>query len=160
MNSRQQKGITTVEFAIIATMAMLVMLSVLEMGRLLFVLNTLGEATRRGARVAAVCPINDPAVAQVAVFNTSGGGDSSPILHNFSTSNIQLEYLDVAGTPIDATDPTNFTLIRFVRVGIANFQHNMLIFAPFDASFALPASASTLPRESLGVPRTGPITPC
>lgn len=160
MNFRKQQGLTTVEFSIISTIAMLVMLSVLELGRLMFVMNALNEATRRGARMAAVCPIDDPAIARTAVFSTSGGGDDSPFVNGLSTSNIQLDYLNIAGAPIDATDPNNFILIRFVRVGITNFQHNMIIFAPFDASFTMPDFASTLPRESLGVPRVGPITPC
>lgn len=157
---QKQQGITTVEFAIIATLAMLVMLSVLELGRLLFVMNSLGEATRRGARMAVVCPIDDPAIARTAVFSTSGGGDGSPVLHDFSTSNIQLDYLGAGGQVVDATDPTNFTQIRYVRVGVVNFQHTMLIFAPFNASFMMPPFESTLPRESLGVPRSGAITPC
>ena len=72
MNRFRQKGTTTVEFAIVGTAMMLVLLLSIEMRRMIFVINTLGEATRRGGRMAAVCPINDPEISRVAVFNSSG----------------------------------------------------------------------------------------
>jgi len=152
----KQGGTTTVEFAIVGSLVILTLLTVLEFSRALFVMNALGEATRRGARMAAVCPINDPAVARTTVFST-GGGDS-PIIANLNTGNVVLEYLDAGGNVL--LDPVgNFIQIRYVRVRIANFQHRFLL--PFyDVQFTTPGFASVLPRESLGVPREGAITPC
>ena len=74
---RRQRGVTSVEFAIIGLLVMIVLFAVLETGRLLFVFNALEEATRRGARVAAVCQVNDSAIAEITVFNPSGGGADS-----------------------------------------------------------------------------------
>jgi Flp pilus assembly protein TadG len=161
MNIRRQGGTTTVEFAIIGMVAMLCLLGVIEVSRLLFTINTLGEATRRGARLAAVCPVNDPAIAQMTVFNSSGG-TNSPIINGLSTANVQLEYLLADGTPMlsttDFSDPANFGLINYVRVQIVNYVYQWIF--PGGFTFAMPPQPSTFPRESLGVPRNEPIQPC
>ncbi len=98
----KQSGMVTVEFAIVGLMFFMVLFSIIEIGRVMFVWNTLAEVTRRGARVAAVCPVNSPAIANVAVFNNAVTSGASSIIYNLSTSNIQVQYLDDQGTPIDA----------------------------------------------------------
>ena len=145
MTRRAQRGTTTVEFAIVATVLFIVLFGVIEVGRALFVWNTLSEATRRGARVAAVCPINHPSVAKVAVFGDPLGGDASPIIRNLSTANVQVDYLDNTGTPTAVYED-----VRYVRVGITNYQHTFLI--PFVVqTVAVPPFTTTLPAESLGI---------
>ena len=159
MNSRrQQAGVTTVEFAIIGALTFMVLFAVIEVGRTVFVLNALNEATRRAARMATVCPINDPAIREVALFNAPGGGDVSLIVNGLAPGNVAVEYLNPNGNVI--ADPVgNFGQIHFVRTRIVNFQHQMLI--PFiDAIFTTPEFGTTLRRESLGVPRQGAIEPC
>ena len=74
---RKHKGLATVEAAIVGLVAMITLFGVIEVARVFFVMNALEEATRRGARVAAVCQLNDPAIAEVTVFNPSGGGANS-----------------------------------------------------------------------------------
>lgn len=154
-----QKGTTTVEFAIVGTAMMLVLLLSIEMSRMIFVINALGEVTRRGGRMAAVCPINDPEIARIAVFNSTGG-DSSPIIHDLDTSNILLSYLNENGVLVTGTltDPENFVQIHYVRVEVQNFTHRMIL--PIPVSFTMPSQAATYPRESLGIPREGVIQPC
>ncbi|MEJ2605027.1 MAG: hypothetical protein P8172_17455, partial [Gammaproteobacteria bacterium] len=39
-----------------------------EIARAYYVYTMMNDGTRRGARVAAVCPINDPAIARAAVY--------------------------------------------------------------------------------------------
>ena len=155
---RRQFGVTTVEFAIIGAVAMLVLFAVLEVGRLVFVVNALNEVTRRSARVATVCPIDDPAIREVALFNVPGGGTASRFVSGLAPDHIVLEYLDENGNPI--TTPTaNFGQINYVRTRIVGFQHEMLI--PFMSRFfGTPEFETTLRRESLGVPRSGAIAPC
>jgi Flp pilus assembly protein TadG len=146
---RQQRGTTTVEFAIIGTVLMVVMFATLEFGRALFVINTLAEATRRGARMAAVCPIGDPKPAQVAVF--ANGGSSSAIVAGLTTANVQIQYLDISGNVVVSPATTaGFNTIRYVRVSIVGFTQTLLI--PLHLT-AVPLSgfSTTLPRESLGV---------
>jgi len=158
MRLGKQSGITTVEFAIIGATMLLVLFGLIEIGRAMFVLNALGESTRRAARVAAVCPINDPAIKEVGLFNAPGGGATAQIVGGLTAANFAVEYLDSNGNVIG--DPNaSFTQIQFVRTRIVGFQHQMLI--PFATTFFnTPDFATTLRRESLGVPRSGVIQPC
>ena len=135
----RQKGIAVVEFAIVGALAILMIFAVLEIARAIFVANALTESTRRGTRVAAVCPINDPAIAQVATFNAPGAGNTSPIVKGLDTSDFVLEYLDRTGAVIG--DPTgNFGLIRYIQLRVVNFQHELLI--PFaNITFTMPEFA-------------------
>lgn len=157
-NPGKQSGVALVEFAIVGAFAIMMIFAVLEIARLVFVANALTEATRRGARMAAVCPINDPAIAQVATFNAPGAGNTSSVVYQLDTTDFVLEYLDRGGAVIG--DPVgNFNLIRYIQVRVVDFQHELLI--PFlQATFTMPEFTTTLPRESLGVPRDGAITPC
>jgi hypothetical protein len=154
----RQKGMTLVEFAIIGAVALMMIFAVLEIARAFFVANALTEATRRGARMAVVCPINDPAIAQVATFNVPGGGNTSPIVRCLDTSDFVLEYLGRAGNVI-SSPADNFLAIRYVQLRVVNFEHELLI--PYaNITFTMPEFSTRLPRESLGVPRSGVITPC
>lgn len=143
MKSNQQ-GTTTLEFSIIAVTLFMVLFGVIEVGRAFFVWNTLEEATRRGARLAAVCPPNHAAIKEVAMFNAPGGGDASPVIRGLSKNNINIEYLDEDGNNTGGTFP-----ITYVRVSIVNYQHTLLI--PFlMQTINAPAFSTTLPAESLG----------
>jgi Flp pilus assembly pilin Flp len=154
--SRLQRGATTVEFAIIGIVVMVVMLGIIEFGRALFVINALTESTRRGARMAAVCPVNDPKPASVAVYD-DGSGNSS-FVSGLTPANVLIEYLDTAGGAI--ADPAgNFLDIRFVRARIVGFTHTLLIPTML-TTIPMSGFSTTLPRESLGIPRAGVVTPC
>ena len=155
MTRYRQYGLATVEFAIVAFVLFMLIFGVIEFGRGFFVVSALDEATRRGARMAVVCPINDPAIFLAAAFNNT-------LIPDLDASDISVEYLDkdggLVGNPLAAT---GFRLIRYVRVRVVGYQHQMLI--PLVAAlgpFFMPEFATVLPRESLGVPRTGIITPC
>lgn len=144
MKSRQ-RGATTVEMAIIGALFFTVLFGVIEVGRALFAWNTLTEAARRGARVAAVCPLDHSAIARVAVFGDPASGTDSPVLSGLSTSNVSVQYLDASGNPT-----ATFIDVRYVRVGITGYLHTLLI--PFvGTTIPAPDFQTTLPRESLGV---------
>jgi len=156
MNARKQTGLAAVEMAIVSMLALIVLFGVIEISRLFFVVNALEEATRRGARVATVCQLNDQAVLQNAIFNDSGNAGASGLIRNLSTGDVALEYLDEAGSVIG--DPVgNYLDISFVRVQIANYQHRLII-PLFTRTIGLPTFSTTLPRESLGVTREGYTT--
>jgi Flp pilus assembly protein TadG len=158
MKMNRQEGVTTVEFAIIGALMLVMLFSVIEVGRAMFVLNALGESTRRAARMATVCPINDPAIVEVGLFNAPGGGTGTRIVGGLTAANFALEYLDSNGNVV-ASPATNFGQIQFVRTRIVGFQHQMLV--PFMTYlFTTPDFATTLRRESLGVPRDGVVQPC
>ena len=152
MNFRQQ-GITTVESAIVMLLALMTFFGVIEIARVFYVFNALEEATRRGARVAAVCQVNDPAIAQIASFTSSG----NPVVGGLTPANIAVDYLDVAGNVL-ANPMGSFGLINFVRVRIVNYTHQLLI-PLFVSSFVTPGFPAVLPAESLGV-WPGGYSPC
>lgn len=156
VGKRQQRGVTTVEFAIVGLLLFVVLFTVIEFGRALFVMNTLTEATRRGARMAAVCPVGDPKPASVAVFD-SGNGNSA-VVSGLTTANILIEYLDINGASI-ANPGANFGQIRYVRATVVGFNLSLVI-PTIMPTLPMSGFATTLPRESLGVPRVGTVTAC
>lgn len=155
MNRHKQRGISIVEFAIVAAVLFVLIFGVIEVGRAFFVAATLDEAARRGARMAVVCPINDPAIAQAAAFDNS-------VVPDLDASDISIEYLTLGGAVVgNPADPAGFRLIRFVRVSVVGYQHQMFIpLATALLPFTMPTFETVLPRESLGIPREGAITAC
>jgi Flp pilus assembly protein TadG len=153
----KQKGTTTVEFAIIASALFMILFAVIEFGRILFVVNALEESTRRGARMAAVCPVGDPRPAETAIL--AGADGVSVIAPNLSTANVAIAYLDINGAPV-ANPAANLATIRYVRASIVGYQQRLLI--PFVMpSFLMPSFAATLPAESLGYgPTPQAFVPC
>ncbi len=156
---KKQQGVATVEFAIVSALLLLLLLTVIEFARLVFVWNTATEATRRGARVAAVCPVNAPAIQNVAVFNDDATSGPSALLSGVSTADVRVEYLDGGGNAVDCTycncddscGDAPFVSIRYVQVSISNYQHTLLLPPPLNLTITMPAFETTLPRESLGV---------
>jgi hypothetical protein len=57
-----QLGAAAVEFALVAPLFLGLVFAVMEFSRLMLIYSTAIEATRLGARVAAVCNVNDAAV--------------------------------------------------------------------------------------------------
>lgn len=153
MRRSSEAGITTVEFAIIGLLMLIVVFAVIEFGRALFVMNALTEATRRGARLAAVCPVGDPAPANSAAF-----GNGGPVVAGLTTANVQVQYLDVNGAPL-ANPGGSFSSIRYVSVSIVGFSQPLFI-PSLTLSIPMTGFSTTLPRESLGIPRSGVVTPC
>jgi hypothetical protein len=159
---KHQRGLFIVEFAIAASALFIVLYAVIELARVMFIWNTGVEATRRGARVAAVCPIGHPAVADVTVFDDPNAPvGTSPILRGLTPADVTVAYLDIDGTPGE----TVFGDIRFVRVAINNYLVDPLI--PFvDTTFTLPPFTTTIPSESLGFipdpdnPGAAPVCSC
>jgi Flp pilus assembly protein TadG len=156
-NPTRQKGLAAVETALVAGVVLTILFGVFEVARLFFVVNALEEATRRGARVAAVCQVTDGAINEIAIFNGSGGGANSPLVGGLSTANISLEYINFNGTVVGDPD-TDFMDIDAVRVSIQNYQHDLII-PFFMRTITMPEISTTMPRESLGVTREG-FTTC
>lgn len=154
-NNEKQKGLSTVEFALVAAVLFVLIFAVIEVARAFFVASALDEATRRGVRMAAVCPINDPAIFQAAAFNNA-------VIPDLDASDIVVDYLNVAGAVVGSPGTAaGFRLIRYVRVRVVGYQHQMFIpFAIALTPFFMPEFAASLPRESLGIPRAGVITAC
>lgn len=138
-----QHGITIVEFAIVATVLFTMLFGLIEFGRVMYSFAVLAEGTRRAARLATVCPLNDGGITTTANFASLPG---------FTSGNVQLDYLDSSGTPT-----VTYSNIAYVRVQITGYSIPLSI--PFvNPTVTSPAFAVTLPRESLGVTPTATYT--
>ncbi|MGF1759201.1 pilus assembly protein [Photobacterium sagamiensis] len=161
---KKQNGVTIVEFTIVASLFFILIFSIIEFGRLMFTWHTLNETSRRTARLASVCQVST--AEQTDIISTALIDSVS--LPNFTAANIQLRYLDENGNEIgnedgskaDLTTVANFNSIAFVEASIINYQISLIIpLAFFGVDFTAPGFSTMLPRESLGVTRTG-FTDC
>lgn len=126
---RRQRGVAAVEFALVAGILFTLLLGVMELGRILFMMNTTAEATRLGTRLAVVCDQNDPAIKN-KMTNLAGF---------LQTGNIDVNYLP-SGCDVNTC--------RYVTVSIAGV--NVQAIVPLiPVNFAMPPFSTTLPRESM-----------
>jgi Flp pilus assembly protein TadG len=163
MRSRyRQTGLATVEFAITGAALMFMIFGTFEIGRGFYTAAMLDEITRRGARLAAVCPVNDPAISRLAIMNASGDSGASRFVNGLTPANIVIDYLDSNGSVVNTpADPSSFLQIRYVRARVTGFTYQVSV--PFVAglsSLLMPEFEHIIPRESLGIPREGATTPC
>lgn len=126
---RNQLGAAVVEFALIGLVFFVLLFGILEMGRTLFTWNAAAEATRYGARVAAVCDMNSPAIVN----------RMRQIMPNLTSGNVSVSYLP---------NGCNKSNCIYVRVSIVNFQVTTHI-PVVGTVLNVPPFATTLPRESL-----------
>ena len=127
----RQRGVAAVEFALIASVFFMLLIGIMEMGRLLFYWNTATEATRLGARLAVVCDLNDDAIkARMAA-----------LFPQLKPGSIAIDYLPAPCTAENCEQVT----VRIVSAGT-----RIPTYIPFvPLSLALPEFATTLPRESM-----------
>ena len=157
----QQLGAETLEFAFIAIFYFTLLFGVFEFARVLYTWNILAEATRRGARMATVCPYQSPIPTNVAVFNDfSAALASSPIISGLAPGDVTVRYIDAAGVAVNVAAGGLTSDIDFVEVTI-NHSHQMLfsglfgLFIPgWTGSLTSPTFQTTLAVESLGADPT------
>jgi hypothetical protein len=169
----RQKGAVIVEYAIAALLFTGLLFTVIEIGRWLFIWEALNEATRRGARIAAVCPVNDPYIRTATVFGDPdvSGTQSSPVVPGLSTNDVTITYYKATSagkTLISSPASVPLTDIDLVQVEIqrasgANYSHNHL--APslckgcarlFGGLIFAPKFSTLIPKESLGEQQSPP----
>ncbi|NSL54732.1 TadE/TadG family type IV pilus assembly protein [Uliginosibacterium aquaticum] len=125
-----QTGAAAVEMAILFGVFAMLLLGTMEMGRVMFYWNTATELTRMGARMAAVCNVGEPVVAQqIAAFY--------PLI---PANKVLLEYTPSGCTAANCTEVT-------VRVEAGLTINTYIPFVPL--GLTLPEFRTTLPRESL-----------
>ncbi|SHO55474.1 TadE/TadG family type IV pilus assembly protein [Vibrio quintilis] len=153
---KQQSGVSILEFTLLATSVLLVLFSVIEMGRYVYSLQMANDITRKVARMGVVCHVSDKDdLAALAIQNYAPAG--------FTASNLIIEYLDQSGQAVSinagmSSDDYNdaYATIKFVRVRVSNYQYQLIGFLSFLAEggvILLPDMETTLPIESLGVIR-------
>ena len=146
---KKQKGINIVEFAIVSLLFFTLLFGIIEFARMMFIINTLGEATRRGARVAAVCPINAVEIKRVVRFSGAPNTVTNGNIIAIDPDNITISYLKDDFTP---ETTSNYDNVAFVQVSIDTSQLSQTLSIPGVSSLTIipPAITTTLPRESLG----------
>jgi len=140
---RKMRGSYMVEFAIVGSLLMMLLFGCLEFGLVTYSMAALNEGTRRAARLAAVCPLNDPAITSAVNFMGVYGFNNA--------TNVLVSYLDVNGATLAA--PT-LGAVRYVQVSVQNYTIPLAI-PGLSQSITSPSFAVTLPAESLGVSNAG-----
>jgi Flp pilus assembly protein TadG len=127
---RSERGATVVEFAVVTGIFFMLLIGIMEMGRVLFYWNTATEATRLGARIAVVCDLNDTHIKakMISLFPT------------LNTSDISLNYQPAGCTAANCQQ---------VTVSIVPGK-NIATYIPYvPMALTMPAFTTTLSRESL-----------
>jgi Flp pilus assembly protein TadG len=145
---KHMRGVAMVEFAIVASVLLMLLFACLEFGRATYTLAALNEGTRRAARLAAVCPINDPTIAAAVDFLGAYG---------FNSSNVSVSYLDSNGASLGVAPAVSS--VNYVRVSVVGYTIPLAI--PLASQLITsPPFTVTLPAESLGLSDTGVATAC
>ena len=130
---KNQRGAAAVEFSLIAVILFTLLFGVMEMGRILFMLNATAEATRLGARLSVVCDQNDAAIIKSKMTDLAGF---------LTESDINIVFVDASGTGCTAET------CRYVTVSINPIPIQSIVpFIP--VNFPMPPFSTTLPRESM-----------
>lgn len=154
---KKSLGSTSVEFALVSMIFLVMLIAVLEVSRVLFFWNTLTEATRRAARMAVICPPNDPAIFKSALFAENNA--NSNILADITESDFTLEYLDRQGNTISQPN-SDYQSISFVTVAMRENRNMPILIPGIDQLLTFPRFSTTLPIESLGVSRDNTSAQC
>jgi hypothetical protein len=145
----RQHGLAAVEFAIVGMILVVILFAIIEFSRVLHSFNVLQEAARRGARVAAICPVNDQNIKKAALWVP---------LSDFSAANVDVAYLDANLGSLEPPE-SHYTAINFVRVTTHGYTITLRI-PVIEPTITAPSFSSTLSRESFGVPHAGGTPGC
>ncbi|MGR4988944.1 TadE/TadG family type IV pilus assembly protein [Vibrio rotiferianus] len=166
----KQKGVTQVEFSIIAVSVLIVIFVILEFAAYFYSVQMVNEVTRRAARLATVCYVADrddiPSMPAVVSIYPSG----------FNANNLEITYLDQNGNTVDVSgflstpmaDSTvldaTLTQIKYVKARAINYSFQFVVLSfLINAIGTTPNFETILPAESLGILRpegTNVITNC
>lgn len=126
---KSQRGVAAVEFALVAIVFFMLLIGVVEMGRVLFTWNAMAEATRYGARVAVVCPPDDSAILSRMQL----------IMPALTAENVSVSYV-----------PSGCTVANCQQVSVSIQNVPVTTLIPVSAAtLMVPPFTTTLPRESM-----------
>ncbi len=146
--SRYQRGATVAEFAVVALVFFMVIIGIIEFGRLLYTHNALADAARRGARYAVLHEENAPCLQEVVVYGEKhiDPGTCAPtgpaLINGLTTANVIVVY--------QGTAPNAYGMnLGTATVTIENFTFDLGI-PLFKKTLAMPKYSTTLTAESAG----------
>ena len=137
---RRQSGAAAVEFALVAVLLIVLLLGIVELGRFLYLFNTVQEVTRRAAREAVVsCTDSNTqdGIRSRAVLGAGATGAFLPAGGEITDARVVIDYLDKNQVPIGryiaCPSPYNGNIlkceadaadcIKFVRVRVCDYQN-------------------------------------
>lgn len=131
----RQNGAAAVEFALVSVVFFLLLMGIIEWGRMLFYWNTMVEATRSAARTAVVCDLNDEVIKRRI----------TTLLSFVPEASIEVKYLP-AGCSAGVAP-----ICQTVTVSIKPDNVIVDTFIPFVSfsSITMPKFSTTLTTESL-----------
>ena len=137
--TQRQRGVAAVEFALVAGLFFMLLIGIMEMGRLLFYWNTVTEVTRLGARLAVVCDLNDSDIeARMAKLLPQ------------VTGHVTITYEPAS---------CNVNTCQQVTVAVASGVAIPTYIPYVPLAMKLPAFETTLPRESMQSTFNGTANP-
>src|SRR5436309_2386060 len=142
-----QKGQALLEFAAVTLLFFTLVFGIIEFGRALWTWNTIVQATRAGARYAAVeIPTsNNTEIKKVVVYNDpNAGASSTPVVPGLTEANVRVRYLRNDGSNV-----ANKTMADLIEISVVNYRFTFLV-SFFGPRINLPPFTTSLPLEGLG----------
>ncbi|MEZ9974779.1 hypothetical protein BCS96_02340 [Vibrio breoganii] len=148
----RQNGLAIIEFTVVSAVLLIVLFGIIEIARFVFSLQMLNEVTRRGARLATVCYVDQatkiPDLTSIKALAPYG----------YEKEMLKIDYLDDEGNVLYSGTGTisndTFLDIRFVRARIVDFSYAFsLLKNILGDSISMPSFETILPSESLGIYR-------
>ena len=134
----RQRGGTAVEFALVLVILVALLAGLLEFGRALYTWNTAVDATRRGARTAAIAAMGDTTTVVNSMRETMPALTAGEVTVEYSPNGVAFA---TSGACVPGT-------CQFVRVSVDLHFHPVLYLLPEEIQ--LPRFATTIPVEALG----------
>lgn len=128
-HSTRHGGSALVEFALVSIAFFMLLIGIVEMGRALYTFNSAVEATRRGARMAAIKPLNSADILT----------DMQQIMPDLTNERVIITYMP---------DPCSVTTCQYVQVRLNGYVMTPLFWDILPIT--LPSFQTTIPVESLG----------
>lgn len=135
-----ERGGTLLEFTVVATTFLMMLVGIVSAGNLFYTHNALVEATRRGARYAVVhADGSTTAVKNVVVYGTpTPAPGATSLIHNLQPGNVTVSY----GSGINVASGS-------VTVTIDNYSYPFVLPTQ-TTSISMPPYRTTLSGESAG----------
>jgi Flp pilus assembly protein TadG len=142
-----EKGQALLEFAAVTLLLFTLVFGIIEFGRALWTWNTIVQATRAGARYAAVAipTSGNTEIMKVVVYNDPNADASSkPVAPGLTEANVRVRYLKN-----DGTVAANKTMADLIEISVVNYRFTFLV-SFFGPQIRLPLFKTSLPLEGLG----------
>jgi len=149
VNRKNERGGSVAEFAVVALVFFMIIFGIIEFGRFLYTHNALTDASRRGARYAALHQENAPCVINVVIYGEGNINPNTcaptgpPLINGLTSTNVIVQY--------QGSSPNSYGMnIGTTTVRIQNYSFHLSI-PLLDRTITMPAYTTTLPAESAGI---------